>query len=143
MVVSIDHSVRNQRKCYAREKLGFETPQITTQMTYLLPSLSWPEFCLEQNWDQSGMRIFFLVVNIKAFSSVSSSESKQSTEYCRFSSLQPKLFLRHLLSFLLSTRSLIFLNYMEARDTSYGFFPSGLLPLGPSPTCRLEGSGHS
>lgn len=41
-------------------------------MTYLLPSLSWPEFCLEWNWNQSGVRIFLLVINIKALPSLSS-----------------------------------------------------------------------
>lgn len=43
----IDHSVGNQSECYSRENLDCENSQITTQMTYLLPSLSWPEFCLK------------------------------------------------------------------------------------------------
>lgn len=71
--------------------------QITTQMTYLCPCLSRPEFGLEQNWDQSEIRIFLPGINIKAVPFVSSSESKQSTKDYRFSFLQTKLLLCHLL----------------------------------------------
>lgn len=111
-------------------------------MTYLCPSLSWPEFDLEQNWDQSGIRIFFLGIDIKALPSVSSSESTQSTEYCRFSFLQPKSLLCHLLClFLPPTRPLIVLNQVDATESLYGIFPSGLLPWCPSSLCKPKWSG--
>ena len=121
--------------------LGVENSQITTQMTYLLPSLSWPEFHLEWNWYQSGVRIFFLVTNIKALPSLSSSGSNQSTKYCRCSFLHLKLSLCHFFLHLYQLRPLLFLNSMDEK-TLYGFFPSCFLTCGPSSTQWLEQSGH-
>lgn len=65
-------------------------------MTCLLPSLSWPEFCLKSHWNQSELRIFLLVISVKAPPSASSSESKHSAIHWRFSFLHPQVSLCHL-----------------------------------------------
>lgn len=62
----MDHSIRNQSECYSGKTLGFEDPQITSQMIDLLPSLPWPE------WRQIGSQGFPSVSSIKASLCVSS-----------------------------------------------------------------------